>query len=174
MPKNPRDLTALVVDDTPLSQKMLVSMLKAFGVGAVAAANDGGEALAKLDAVKPDVILVDWEMSPMSGIDFVSRVRRTAGNPYRRIPIVMVTAYSDVTDVVTARDAGVDEYLVKPLTFDTVASHMKLAIEKRRQFIRSDSFVGPDRRRRSQPISGQDRRSPPVHIKLRRVPRQKV
>ena len=98
-------------------------------------------------------------MSPMDGLELTRKVRSATGvsNPF--VPIVMTTANSEERHVIQARNAGVTEFLVKPLTVRSVYSRLCAIIERPRVFVNGGGYLGPDRRRRNDPsYSGAMRR----------------
>lgn len=102
----------LVVDDTPANVDMLAMRLESHGY-AVETAADGQEGLEKALALKPDLILLDVMMPKLDGFEVCRRLRADTSMPY--VPIVMVTAKADRTDIVAGLDAGADDYLTKPV-----------------------------------------------------------
>ena len=91
--------------------------------------------------------MVDWEMGPSSGIELTKRIRTASDSPNPFLPIIMVSGYSEVARVLKARDAGVNEFLAKPVSAHSIYTRIKMLIERPRTFVRSPAFVGPDRRR---------------------------
>lgn len=117
-------MKALVIDDSRAMRMVLTRMLTGLGAEVVQAA-DGREGLAQLDeGVNPDLILVDWHMPEMEGIDFVVAAR-SSGYNYEGL-IVMVTTETEVSQVARALEAGADEYVMKPFTADDVADKLSL------------------------------------------------
>jgi two-component system, chemotaxis family, chemotaxis protein CheY len=103
----------LVVDDSATMRRIVVNSLQRVGYTDVVEAADGKEALDKLD---PSVgfIITDWNMPNMSGVELAQAVRAKDG--YRQLPILMVTARSVREDIMTALEAGLNYYIVKPFT----------------------------------------------------------
>ncbi|MRG72344.1 response regulator [Alphaproteobacteria bacterium HT1-32] len=135
------------------------NILKELQVESIREAQDGTDALALLKDVPFDMIITDWNMKPMNGLQFVRSIRLSKDTPNRYIPIIMVTAFTELGQVVTARDAGITEFLAKPVSARSLFSRIKAVIENHRQFVRSQNFFGPDRRRRkSASFSGTERR----------------
>jgi two-component system chemotaxis response regulator CheY len=115
-------MRALVVDDSRAMRLILSRVLRDRGFEVVEA-GDGREALEALGAgARPDVLLVDWNMPVMNGLELVQAVRADAA--YSGVRIVMVTTESEVTHVVQALEAGADEYLFKPFTPEAVADKL--------------------------------------------------
>jgi two-component system chemotaxis response regulator CheY len=112
---DPESLRVLVVDDNAQMRSILHSMLRAFGVRDVKLAVDGSDALAQLERRQFDIAICDWLMEPMDGYEFVREVRASTDPALRDMPIVMLTGQAEMRNVIAARDAGVTEYLLKPI-----------------------------------------------------------
>jgi len=149
----------LVVDDSRAMREIMKTILKGLGVGEVLTARQSDEALEILSRKVPDLIFVDWWMTPMDGIEFVRHLRRDPDSPCRFVPIVMCTGYTEVPHVMAARDAGVTEFLAKPVSAAAVARRIEEVIRRPRNFVRADRFFGPDRRRLAKAPEGQGRRA---------------
>ena len=87
-------------------------------------------------------------MKPMDGLAFTRAVRNDKISPTPFVPIIMITGHTERHRVEQARDAGVTEFLAKPVTAQDLFSRIAMIVEKPRPFIRCDDFFGPDRRRR--------------------------
>lgn len=114
----------LIVDDDPAIRLILAGILKGMGFEVIEA-SDGLEALACLQqnrAIK--LALVDWNMPHMSGYEFICAVRATSAYSYLRL--MMVTAKNEIDEVAKALAAGADEYLMKPVTRDTLLEKLQL------------------------------------------------
>ena len=95
----------------------------------------------------------------MGGLAFTRLVRTGKDSPNPFVPIIMMTAYSEKHRVVEARDAGITEFIVKPLSAKTLMARVTAAIEHPRPFVRCSRYLGPDRRRRrTSDYKGPDRR----------------
>ena len=118
-------MQALVVDDSRAVRMMLKRMLMASGFDLVSEAGHGLEALERLaEGPLPDVMLVDWNMPEMNGIDLLRSIRATA--EYRQIPAVMVTTETEASQVVRALAAGASDYVMKPFTRDVIMEKLEL------------------------------------------------
>ena len=97
-----------------------------------------------------DLAIVDFQMLPVDGVEFTRMVRNApdSKNPY--LPIIMMTGHSEKSRVVDARDAGVTEFVAKPLTAKAVLDRIQAVIYHPRPFVRSATYFGPDRRRRDE------------------------
>ena len=113
----------LVVDDSKVIRKVARHILETLDF-AVAEAGDGEEALAHVRAAVPDVILLDWNMPVMSGIEFLRNLRHEV-LPHRP-KVVFCTTENDLNHIRAAIDAGADEYVMKPFDRDTLESKLQL------------------------------------------------
>lgn len=138
----------LVEDDHSLSN-LVKQVLQSLGFKNVTVANNGRVALEKALEKTYKVIITDWEMKPMGGLEFVKYLRTIVPAPNRYAPVMMFTGRTSMEDVKTARDAGVNEFLAKPFTAAELSKRLLLAIQHPRQFIVASEYVGPDRRRKS-------------------------
>lgn len=141
-------LSVLVVEDTAPMRKLVISVLETLGVGKVFTAADGDEGFNLFCQQNPDIVIADWHMLPVSGIELVRKIRQDAGSPNKMVPIVMMTGYSAMPRVSEARDCGATEFLVKPFSANDMARRIAYVINKPRDFIETGDFFGPDRRRR--------------------------
>jgi CheY-like chemotaxis protein len=144
-------LKILVVDDNHYARVLVTEILRALGVQKIYEANDGAEGLQMVRDREVDVVMTDLSMQPLDGIDFVRLLRNSPDSPNRLIPVIMVTGHTTLSRITEARDAGVNEFLAKPLAARGVIERLHLVVENPRPFVRSDSYFGPDRRRRNDP-----------------------
>jgi two-component system chemotaxis response regulator CheY len=111
-------MRALVIEDSSTIRLILCRYLQKMNIE-VTEAVDGQVALVRLKAMSPpDVILVDWNMPVMSGLDFVRELRRMP--VYDRVPVIMITTNSEGVYLSTALEAGANEYIQKPCTYDVL------------------------------------------------------
>lgn len=148
----------LIVDDHLFTLKLIRDVLGTFGAKNVEIARDGTEALSVMKQFHPDVAIVDWMMSPMDGIAFTLHIRRSQKSPNIFLPIIMMTGKSARRQVIEAREAGVNEYVIKPLTAKALMSRIQAVIERPRRFVRVGNYFGPDRRRQDKVFTGNDKR----------------
>jgi CheY-like chemotaxis protein len=144
-------LRVLLVDDNQHMRAIVMTVLAGVGVKHVRETRDGAEALEALREWPADVAIVDFQMFPIDGVEFTRMVRTgpNSKNPY--LPIVMMTGHSEKSRVVEARDAGVTEFVAKPLTAKSVLERLQAVIYRPRPFVRAGDYFGPDRRRRDDP-----------------------
>ncbi len=156
---NIENVSFLVVDDNRHMRSMVRSVLGSFGVREVHEATSGKEGLDMLKEFQPDIIIVDWVMHGMDGLKFAKTVRQGEESPNPYVAMIMLTAHTELTKVTKARDAGVNEFMAKPLTAKSLYSRIASIIAHPRPFIESPNYFGPDRRRRQDPrYKGPDRR----------------
>lgn len=144
-------LRVLLVDDNHYVRVLLAEILRAIGIHRIYEANDGAEGLQVMRNHDIDLVLTDLAMQPLDGIDFVRLLRNSPDSPNQMAPVIMITGHSTVARIHEARDAGVNEIMAKPLTARGVIERLHQALEHPRQFVRSDDYFGPDRRRRNDP-----------------------
>jgi two-component system chemotaxis response regulator CheY len=109
-------IDVLVIEDDEFQRGLSVQALQVLGFPVIREAGDGEEGLKACVAKLPDLILCDIEMEPMDGIAFLKALRRTKSNVVREIPIVFLTSHNESETVREAIAAGVDAFIIKPLT----------------------------------------------------------
>jgi len=118
-----KSLPILIVDDYSTMLRILRNLLAQLDFNNVVDANNGDEALQKLiTAGDIGLIISDWNMQPMTGLDLLKAVRSNA--KLKHIPFIMVTAESKTENVVAAKQAGVSNYIVKPFNAETLKAKM--------------------------------------------------
>ena len=119
------DLTMpiLVVDDYQTMVRIIRNLLKQLGFEDVDEASDGSGALAKLRAKRYALVISDWNMQPMTGYELLKQVR--TDEALRTTPFIMVTAESKTENVIAAKKAGVNNYIVKPFNAQTLKTKIE-------------------------------------------------
>jgi two-component system, chemotaxis family, chemotaxis protein CheY len=140
-------LRFLVVDDNPHMRRILRALLVGFGSREVHEAADGASGLEAFTQFTPDIVIMDWAMPLVDGLEFARMIRQpdTNANPFA--PIIMLTGHSERARVTAARDAGVTEFMVKPISAKGLHQRIVNVTANPRRFIRSKTYFGPDRRR---------------------------
>lgn len=165
-------LRFLVASGEVLTRDTLRTILHAYGAAAVYQARDGFEALDVFSSAEPDIVFADREMALVGGLELTRLIRLTettggmTGNPYA--PLVLVARELRREAIREAADAGVTEYLVKPISARTVYKLVEGVVLDPRPFIQLDTYFGPDRRRGEQRVDG-DRRARRSEPDSRRV-----
>lgn len=162
------NFTILVVEDSAYMHSLITSMLKVFSVGDILVSEGGDEAIDVLKVTqarsvsryvsKVDIVLMDWLMAKGSGEKLLKWIRSHEKDSIRFLPVIVISGYTTSVITATARDMGANEVLVKPVSGNSLASRICSVIDKPRPFIKCDTYFGPDRRRKDQPFTGQDKR----------------
>jgi DNA-binding response OmpR family regulator len=137
----------LLIEDDVVMTALIRDVLIAMGFSDIKIVKDGDKALRELILHSFDLIFCDWKMSGMDGIEFTRRLRMLP-NEKCFTPLVMVTGKASLEEVKIARDAGVSEYMIKPFSVNSLCAKIKSIIETPRQYVLSDTYSGPDRRRK--------------------------
>jgi len=116
------NMPILIVDDYRTMLKIIRNLLKQLGFTNVEAATDGSEALGKLREGEFDLVISDWNMEPMTGLQLLKEVR--ADDRLRAVPFIIITAESKIENVVAAKEAGVSNYIVKPFNAATLKAKL--------------------------------------------------
>ncbi len=120
MTVNPQTASILIVDDYKTMRMVIRNLLIQIGFRNIDEANDGQMALERLKEKSYDLVISDWNMEPMTGLDLLKTVRAANKN----MPFIMVTAESKTENIVAAKQAGVNNYIVKPFSAETLKSKM--------------------------------------------------
>lgn len=144
-------VSALILDDNAHMRGLVRVILASFGMRRIEEAHDCNEAVGIVAGGDIDIAFVDFKLGGLDGIEFCRRIRLDPDSPSRYLPIIMITAYSERRRVIDAINAGVDEFLVKPIRAVDVANRVNAVIERRRSFVEAAGYFGPDRRRRDDP-----------------------
>ena len=126
---------------------ILRQVLRSLGVRHVYEASDGVGALDVFNTTPPDLVITDWEMQPVDGRQLVKSIRTAKDSPNPYVPVIMLTAHTESFRIHQARDAGINEYLAKPVSARGLYGRLVNAIERTRKFVRSSGYTGPCRRR---------------------------
>jgi CheY-like chemotaxis protein len=155
-----KEFLTLIVDDNQQAADVVASILRSLGARKLRYASTEEEAYRAFCAEKFDILIVDQNLGKGGeGIDLVRRIRTDPSSPNVFVPILMVTAYSEQHRVLAARDAGISEFLAKPFSAKEFATRLELLINSPRNFVRSSTYFGPDRRRSADPgYGGPERR----------------
>jgi two-component system chemotaxis response regulator CheY len=117
------NMNVLIVDDYKTMLRIIRNLLKQIDFENVEEASDGNEALAKLQGGNFDLIISDWNMEPMTGLQLLQHVR--SDPKLKHIPFIMVTAESKTENVIVAKQAGVSNYIVKPFNAETLRTKIQ-------------------------------------------------
>lgn len=137
----------LVVDDDQYMRKVVRAMLTSIGVKHVHEASDGLPGLDAIRQVTPDIVIVDWEMPTMDGLQFIRAVRSPQEFPLPDVPIILLTGHGDRWRVIEAARFGVHEYLLKPVSTKALLERVASVLMKPRKMVQIDGYYGPEPRK---------------------------
>lgn len=138
----------LIVDDSESMRRIVRSILLSFGAKTMIEAPDAHTALAKIVSDQPDIVITDYNMPEMSGVEFVRALRSEDGTSRAMTPVIMLTAHAHRSYVIAARDSGVNEFCAKPVRPTDLWQKIAAVIDRPRPFIKAPNYFGPCRRRR--------------------------
>lgn len=137
----------LVIDDNAHMRRILRTLLHGFGAREVHEAEDGAAGLEAFTHHMPDIVITDWAMPIFDGLELTQMIRQPGANANPYVAIIMLTGHSEKKRVVSARDAGVTEFLAKPISAEGLYQRIINVVANPRSFIKTKTYFGPDRRR---------------------------
>jgi CheY-like chemotaxis protein len=149
----------MVIDDSPFALELTTQAILGFGIKVRHACASASEAIAILRDHPVDLILVDCEMPGMSGYEFVRWLRRSGLEPNAFAPVIMTAAHVRRSKVAEARDCGANFLITKPFSAAVLLERIVWVARDARPFLEVGDYFGPDRRFRSEPWEGLERRS---------------
>jgi two-component system chemotaxis response regulator CheY len=135
--------TVLVVDDDHHMRKVVRTLLMTIGVHTIYEAGDGLTGLKAIRKVAPNVVILDWELPGLDGVDFLRAVRSPESFPYPNVPIIMLTGHGERQRVVDAISGGVNEFLLKPVSLKALRERLVSVLANPRPIVRSGDYYGP-------------------------------
>jgi two-component system, chemotaxis family, chemotaxis protein CheY len=139
----------LLIDPNPLSADLTWDVLAMMGARSIRKFQTTERAIAAMRSDPFDIVIMEWNTTPMDGIEFLNHVRTSPTSPNRMMPILLMTARSEKEYVMQARDGGITEFLSKPFTVEALYKRLVSIIAYPRAFIDAELYFGPDRRRRA-------------------------
>jgi two-component system chemotaxis response regulator CheY len=118
----------LVVDDSSTMRRIVINTLTKAGYSEFSEAGNGTEGVAALEKEPVDFVITDWNMPVMNGLEFVKAIR--ANGTTSKLPVLMVTTNAAQDDILEALKAGVNDYVIKPFTPDTIKSKIQAVLSK--------------------------------------------
>ena len=150
-----RAASVLIADRSQFGRRLTRNMLVSLGVRSVIEVADGPAALEAVSANKPDVLIVDWDLPVLSGIDVIKRIRSPDAFPHPDLPILMLTMHTERRYVVQALGHGANEFLAKPTSTIALKDRLISVLCRRRTMVKLGEFYVPRPRIwPSQPDSG--------------------
>jgi len=114
------NMLILVVDDFTTMRKILVNLLTKIGFNNIEEAEDGSTALTKISKKKYNLVISDWNMEVMGGLELVKEIRSSDNPNIKSIPFIMVTGENKPEQLIKAKQAGVNNYIIKPFNMETL------------------------------------------------------
>jgi two-component system, chemotaxis family, chemotaxis protein CheY len=131
------DMSVLIVDDGHYSRKLIREMLSRVNIRRVSEAPDGAEALGLLADVRPDVVILNWEMPILSGEEFIRLTRTPSTSPSPTVPIILMLSTPEKHTVERAVMLGVNEILVKPFSPKALWARLDEVVHRPRQYLKT-------------------------------------
>ncbi len=151
---NIRNVSILLADPDSCLAQAVIFILREMGFVNVTHVRSSAEAIQAIRSRAVSFLITEWDMKGGSGLDLVRFLRRSEDSPNRGLPIIMLTGRGELADVQAARDVGITEFVVKPFTAQTLYMRLEQIIDNPRNFVVSNHYVGPERRRRGLPPPG--------------------
>jgi two-component system, chemotaxis family, chemotaxis protein CheY len=139
-------LKVLVIDDEPAMRRVTRSLLLAIGVRNIHEAVDGKTGLEAIRTLRPDLVILDWEMPSPNGPDFVRTVRSPDSFPLPDVPIIMLTGHGERSRVLEAVKVGVNDFLLKPVSTKALLARLVSAIIEPRRMVKMGKYYCPEPR----------------------------
>lgn len=162
-------LNVLLIDGSRFMNSLVISVLKALNVGRVSVATDGAQAIEILETslimakagmrFEIDILVLERSLPVRDGDAVLRWVRTHRDDVIRFLPIIMTSGYATEAAVREARDLGATEFLVKPFSVKSLCDRILNIINNPRPFVKAPGFFGPDRRRKVEPLTGEERRN---------------
>ncbi|MGV8853180.1 MAG: response regulator [Devosia sp.] len=149
----------LVADHSAHMAALVTVMLRSLGRKDIREAYDASKVMLELSRRAFDVLIIDDALGGMDGVALTRKLRASADNRNRLIPIIMMSAAPDAKRIADARDAGVTEFLRKPFAASHLQTRLLSIAAHPRSFIEGAEYVGPDRRRKTVDVGDNDRRA---------------
>src|SRR4029078_720569 len=160
-------LRFLVIDDNAHMRRILRTLLHGFGAREVYEAEDGAAGLEAFTHYIPDIVITDWAMPIFDGLELMQMIRQPGANANPYVAIIMLTGHSEKKRVMAARDAGVTEFLAKPISAKALYQRIINVVANPRPFIKTKNCFCSDRRRNPAPLHKDEdlfrAGSPPQH-----------
>jgi DNA-binding response OmpR family regulator len=148
----------VVAEESPFVQRLVAAVLTGLQAPHPYAANTSDIAMRLVAETQPDLVILDWDLKPMNGLEVLRALRNEETSPNPTIPVIMISGHCAIERVTASRDNGANEFMAKPITIDALYKRIVALIERPRPFIRLESYFGPCRRRKIDDYGGDERR----------------
>ncbi|MGD2132631.1 MAG: response regulator [Maricaulaceae bacterium] len=152
-------LRILILEDNLAMRSILRSILNGLGCHDIAACGSMIEALEEATRLMPDIILCDYRLEDYDGVEFIHQLRASPNDGLAMTPVIMVTSYTNRDAIIGYINAGADEVLAKPVSAEALYARIAAVVNRRRPFVRTGAYFGPDRRRKDMPYAAEERRT---------------
>lgn len=153
-----QSINILIIEPNQFMRAIIRRIITTFGVRTISDCSNIETALEMFKAAPADLVFSDWSPK-LNGLELLEKLRNKETSPNPFVPVVLVTANSEMHHVITARDRGMTEFLVKPISARQIYGRVCSVIEHQRPFAEGPEFFGPCRRRRPLEFVGQERRA---------------
>lgn len=147
-------LRVLYVDDNEHMRHIVKAILRAMRIGETCLCGSVQEALDQVKSFEPDLVITDWEMTPLDGLELVRCLRDSEQSHDPCVPIILLSAHTQYDLIVEALEAGVNEILAKPVSPNALHARLVSLTEKPRPFVKTDDYFGPDHSERLRQLKG--------------------
>ncbi len=151
-------LSALVVEKHPPMRSMFRGILRELGINNIEDAATPETGFEAFNQKGPDIVLIDWAPD-FDGLGLLDKIRTDPNSDNPFAPVIMITAHGEADRVIEARDAGMTEYLTKPISAKSLYKRIASIVASERPFVRVSDFFGPDRRRKKEDFGDNERRA---------------
>ncbi len=152
-----RNASVLVVDADEEVRGFTSSICRTLRFGTILGAANVNHAFELLISEKVDLLLCGWGAAPLACADFVKKLRASKVIPNNAVPVIVLTSHSGQEAVKEARDAGVDDFISRPMAMTRLLNSFLSVLCMPRTYVRCESYTGPCRRRRRMPFSSERR-----------------
>lgn len=165
------DINFLVAEDNIYARRVLRGVLIALGARKIQEFEDGPTAFEAFLTKKYDVVILDWDMPMLDGVEVTRMLRQPTISPNPYVPIILVTGFTEKKRIEIARDAGVTEVVAKPFSTRTLYEKIVSVIAHPRPFVKTKNYFGPTRRRKltETPVMSNRRRAAAVSAGAREL-----
>jgi DNA-binding response OmpR family regulator len=148
---NLRSVTTLLVDSDHFTRGLVAQMLRGFGTDMPTLGETGAQAKHHLQHHYADLCIIEASLPDMPSADLIRWMRQQEKSPFRFVPIIVLSGYTQIPLVAAARDAGANLVVKKPVSPQSLYDRINWVARNARPFVEADSYVGPDRRFRNIP-----------------------
>ncbi|ACT58610.1 response regulator receiver protein [Hirschia baltica ATCC 49814] len=142
------NLKVLVVDPNAYMRGIVADALRRLSIGEISTTSSTDEAQDICLSFRPNIVITDWEAGRLSGLEFTRSIRRSEKNIPRDIPVILLASTVARDQIMAARQAGINEFLLKPVSVRALKSRIEEVVIRPRKFIDSRHYIGPCRRRK--------------------------